>query len=68
MRTSTTRMNLSTESLIPQATMSLSTGMIVYTRMAKIITITKNAVPQRTCRRGNWRAFSGVSSSPCSRQ
>ena len=41
---------------------------MVYTKMAMIITMIRNAVPQRTCNRGNCRAFSGVSGNPCSKQ
>ncbi len=50
----------------PHAEMSVLSGVTVYTKMAMIITMIRNAVPQRTCSRGNCRAFSGVSGSPCS--
>ena len=41
-------------------------GVTVYTKMAMIITMMRNAVPQRTCSRGKLRAFAGVRGSPCS--
>ena len=50
----------------PHAAMSAFKGTTVYTKMAIIMTMMRNAVPQRTCRRGKLRAFSGVSGKPCS--
>ncbi len=68
MRAMMTSVSFGAPSGTPQAVMSALSGVMVYTRMAMIITMIRNAVPQRTCRRGNCRAFSGVSGSPCSKQ
>ena len=67
-RTATTSANLAGPSGTPSALMSAFSGTRVYTIMAMTITMMRNAVPHRTCRRGKLRAFSGVSGRPCSKQ
>ena len=66
MRTSMTSASFGAPSGTPQAAMSPLMGVTVYTRMAMIMTMMRNAVPHRTCRRGKLRAFSGVRGRPCS--
>ena len=68
MRATMTRMSLGRPSDTPKPAMMAFKGKMVYTRMAMTITMMRKAVPQRTCRRGNCRAFSGVMGSPCSKQ
>ena len=68
MRTTMTRTSFGAPEGTPHASMSASIGVMVYTRIAMIMTVMRNAVPQRTCRRGKLRAFSGVSGNPCSKQ
>ena len=43
----------------PGVKMSAFSGTTVYTKMAMIMTMMRNAVPQRTCRRGKLRAHLG---------
>ena len=67
-RTTMTSASLGAPSGTPQAEMSAFKGVRVYTMIAMIMTMMRNAVPHRTCSRGNDRAFSAVSGSPCSKQ
>ena len=66
MRTRMTSASFGAPSGTPHSSMSPLMGVTVYTKMAMTMTMMRNAVPQRTCRRGKLRAFSGVSGRPCS--
>ena len=66
MRDTMTSASFGAPSGTPHAAMRAFKGTTVYTKMAMIMTMMRNAVPQRTWSRGKLRAFSGVKGSPCS--
>ena len=68
MRATMTSTSFGSPSGTPKPEMMAFSGKMVYTRMAITMTMMRKAVPQRTCRRGNCRAFSGVMGRPCSKQ